>query len=109
MHVNVVCQPSVELVRRLAERTVDLALVTEGSGERGGTLLCREQLVWVSSATHRAHELDPLPLATFEPGCPFRRAAMESLAAAAAPTGSPTPASASPACMPRSRPVSRSA
>ena len=36
-HVNVVCQPSVDLVRRLADRTVDLALVTQGSGERGGT------------------------------------------------------------------------
>jgi DNA-binding transcriptional LysR family regulator len=80
VHVSVVCQPSVELVRRLAERAVDLALVTQGSGERGGTMLCREQLVWVGSASHRVHELDPLPLATFEPTCSFRRAAMESLA-----------------------------
>ena len=80
VHVNVVCQSSVDLVRRLADRTVDLALVTQGSGERGGTNLCREQLVWVGSASHRAHELDPLPLATFEPTCSFRRAAMESLA-----------------------------
>ena len=50
VHVNVVCQSSVDLVRRLADRTVDLALVTQGSGERGGTNLCREQLVWVGSA-----------------------------------------------------------
>ena len=80
VHLEFVCQPSVELVRRLDERTIDLALVTEGSGERGGTLLLRERLVWVTSAAHRAHELDPLPLAIFEPGCPFRRAATEALA-----------------------------
>jgi DNA-binding transcriptional LysR family regulator len=82
VHLNFVCQPSVELVRRLDERTIDLALVTQGSGERGGTLLLRECLVWVTSATLRAHEQDPLPLAIFEPGCPFRRAAVESLARA---------------------------
>ena len=69
-------------MRRLAERTIDLALITQGSGERGGTLLLRERLVWVTSASHRAHEQDPLPLAIFEPGCPFRRAAMEALARA---------------------------
>ena len=82
VHVNVVCQPSVDLLRLLADRAVDLALVTQGSGERGGTLLHRQRLVWVTSATHRAHEQEPLPLAIFEPGCPFRRAAMEGLASA---------------------------
>ena len=82
VHLNFVCQPSVELVRRLADRTVDLALVTQGSGEQGGTLLLRERLVWVTSASHRAHAQDPLPLAIFEPGCPFRRAAVEALARA---------------------------
>lgn len=81
VHVNVVCQPSTVLLRRLAERTVDLALVTEGSGERGGTLVHREPLVWVTSARHCVHEQEPLPLAIFEPGCAFRRVATESLAA----------------------------
>ena len=80
VHVNVVCQPSVELLRRLAERTVDLALVSQGSGERGGTVVHHEPLVWVTSARHRVHEQEPLPLAIFEPGCSFRRAATESLA-----------------------------
>ena len=82
VHVEFVCQPSVDLVRRLAEGAIDLALVTEGSGESGGTLLLRERLVWVTSAGHRAQDLDPLPLAIFEPGCPFRRAAVEALARA---------------------------
>ena len=85
VHVNVVCHASVDLIRLLADRAVDLALVTQGSGERGGTVVLREPLVWVTSATHRAHEQVPLPLALFEPGCAFRRAATESLAAAGRP------------------------
>jgi DNA-binding transcriptional LysR family regulator len=85
VHVNVVCQASVDLMRLLAERAVDLALVTQGSGERGGTVVLREPMVWATSAHHRAHEQDPLPLALFEPGCAFRRAATESLAAAGRP------------------------
>ena len=81
VHVTVVCRPSVELLRLLGERTVDLALVTQGSGERGGTVVLREPIVWATSSRHRAHEQDPLPLALFESGCAFRRAATESLAA----------------------------
>lgn len=81
VHVELVCQPSTELVRRLAERAVDLALVTQGSGEHGGIVVRREPLVWVGSAQHRAHEQDPLPLALFQPGCLFRKVAAESLAA----------------------------
>ncbi|MGD9509855.1 MAG: LysR substrate-binding domain-containing protein [Geminicoccaceae bacterium] len=80
--LDFVCQPSAELVRRLAERTIDLALVTQGYGERGGTLLLRERLVWVASASCPVPEQDPLPLAIYEPGCPFRSAAVEALARA---------------------------
>ena len=82
VHVNVVCQASVDLLRLLADRAVDIALITQGSGERGGTVVLREPVVWATSSRHRAHEQDPLPLALFEPGCAFRRAATESLAAA---------------------------
>lgn len=81
VHVSVVCRPSVELVGCIADRSIDLALVSEGSGERGGVLVRREPLVWVAAARHRPEELDPLPLAVFQPGCVFRRAMTESLAA----------------------------
>ena len=108
VHLEFVCQPSVELVRRLAERTIDLALVTEGSGERGGTLLLRERLVWVTSARTartsrtrcRSRSSSPAARSAAPRSNPWR--------APTAPTGSPTPASASPASMPRSTPVSRS-
>lgn len=82
VQVNVVCRPSTELLDCLAEGGVDVALVTQGSGERGGVLVHREPLVWVTSAHHRAHEQDPLPLAVFHAGCCFRRAAVEALSRA---------------------------
>ena len=72
-----ICEDSVDLVGRLADGEVDLALATQGSGESGGIVVHREPLVWVTSARHRAHEQDPLPLAVFQQGCCFRRHATE--------------------------------
>jgi DNA-binding transcriptional LysR family regulator len=81
VHVEVICESSIDLLGRLAAGEVDLALVTQGTGESGGVVVHREPLVWVTSAHHCAHEDDPLPLAVFEPGCCFRRHATERLAA----------------------------
>jgi DNA-binding transcriptional LysR family regulator len=80
VQVNVVCRPSVELLGCLADGTVDLALITQGVGGTGGTLVHLEPLLWVTSAQHRAHERDPLPLALFEKDCCFRRWVTEALA-----------------------------
>lgn len=82
VHVEMVCEPSARLLERLAAGTLDLALVTEGSGERGGMLLHREPVIWVGSARHDVHRHDPLPLACFETGCCCRQVATERLAAA---------------------------
>ena len=80
VHVEVVCDASIILLERLAAGEVDLALITEGSGRTGGVLVHREPLVWISSARHRVHEEDPLPLAVFHHGCCFRHHATERLA-----------------------------
>jgi DNA-binding transcriptional LysR family regulator len=80
VHVEVFCKSSTELLGLLEAGEVDLALVTQGSGETGGTLVHREPLVWVTSAHHCIHEENPLPLAVFEQGCIFRRYATEALA-----------------------------
>jgi DNA-binding transcriptional LysR family regulator len=85
VHVEVVVDNSEELVEHLAAGRVDLALVTEGHGEPAGTVVHREPLVWVTSAHHRAHEQEPLPLAVFHPGCCFRRHATEQMAALGRP------------------------
>lgn len=80
VQVNLVCRSSAELLGCLADGTVDLALITQGVGGSAGTLVHREPLLWVTSARHRAHERDPVPLALFEKDCCFRRWAPEALA-----------------------------
>lgn len=80
VHVDVVCEPSIDLLAKLASGKIDLAMITQGSGENGGVLLHQEPLAWMSHSGHDVHRLDPLPLALFQPGCSFRRAATEALA-----------------------------
>lgn len=80
VHVEVIVEDSTMLVERLAQGRVHLAIVTEGHGEVGGVVVHREPLVWVTSARHRAHEEDPLPLAVFSQSCCFRRRALAALA-----------------------------
>ncbi len=81
VHVEVVCEPTVNLLPRLAEGSVDLALITHGHGDNSGIVVHQEPMVWVTSARHCVHEQDPLPLALYQPGCPFRQWALEALAA----------------------------
>jgi DNA-binding transcriptional LysR family regulator len=38
-----------------------------------------EPVVWATSHRHLVHERNPVPLAVFEPGCSFRRWAVETL------------------------------
>lgn len=80
-HVDVVCEPSPDLLAKVDDGRVDLAIVTQGSGEIGGILLRREPLVWMVSQRHCVHQIDPLPLALFRQDCVFRRWATEGLAA----------------------------
>jgi DNA-binding transcriptional LysR family regulator len=78
VEVDVVCMSSEELVRRLAEGALDLALVTEGHG-REGEELWRGPLRWVGPPGAALQGRDPLPLALAHPGCSWRRAAIEAL------------------------------
>jgi DNA-binding transcriptional LysR family regulator len=80
VEVELVCEPSSGLVRAVAAGELDLALVCEGSQEKGGRIVYRDQLVWVGSEAHATHELDPLPLALFHQGCLYRRGALDALA-----------------------------
>jgi DNA-binding transcriptional LysR family regulator len=77
---------------RMVERgEVDLALVTQGHGERGGTVVHREPLVWVAARGHPVVEENPLPLAVFHEHCVFRRHAIRALdAVTVGPGASPT-------------------
>jgi DNA-binding transcriptional LysR family regulator len=80
VHVDVVCAPSQGLLTRLADATIDLALITKGSGESGGIVAQhREPLVWVGAVDRDTHKRDPLPLALFGAECAFRKATLAAL------------------------------
>mgnify|MGYP001467603115 CR=1 FL=1 len=79
VQVEVNCEPSVTLRRLLAEDRLDLALLTCSPGAETGEVLRREPTVWATAERHLAHEDDPLPLAMFQHGCPFRDWALASL------------------------------
>jgi len=75
----VLCEPSVNLRRLLAEERLDLALITCTPGAETGEVLRREPVVWATAERHLAHENEPLPLALFQPGCSFREWALAAL------------------------------
>ena len=79
VQVEVHCEPSVNLRRLLADDRLDLALITSTPGAETGEVLRREPTVWATAERHLAHEDDPLPLALFQSGCPFRDWALAGL------------------------------
>lgn len=79
--VELVCEQSTSLVKTFADGRLDLAIITR-SPEQSIEVLQRERLVWVASPNHVAWEIDPLPVALFEPGCVARRSVLQVLAAA---------------------------
>lgn len=79
VHVEVICDISVNLKQRFEAETLDLALLTCGHGLEGGVIVLDEPLVWAGSARHCVHEEVPVPLALFETGCIYRRCALEGL------------------------------
>jgi DNA-binding transcriptional LysR family regulator len=65
VQVNVLCSPSTELMRRLADDEIDLTLISDGHQpeEWPSVELWRGPLVWVTSTRFSPHRQDPLPLA----------------------------------------------
>lgn len=81
VELSVVCEPSPELIERITEGELDLAIITQG--ERKARLplevFRQEQLLWVASQRQFVHGEDPLPLALGRPTCNWRRMAVEAL------------------------------
>lgn len=80
VHVEVVCDTTMNLLGLLDENAIDFALVTHGYGNDRGIVLLREPIVWVALASQCAYREDPVPLALFQPGCIFRQWAIDALA-----------------------------
>lgn len=88
VQVDVLCEPSAELIERLKRGQLDLALLSEGNEPRSmpAIPLWRGPLVWVTSTRYAPHRLDPLPLALASPdplserkGCDWGCAAVQAL------------------------------
>lgn len=77
--------PSLQASRLVERGEIDMALVTQGHGERGGIVLHREPLVWVAARGHCVQDETPLPLAIFHAECVFRRHAVAALDAVGRP------------------------
>lgn len=81
VEVEVVCAPSDELSPRLRSGTLDLALLSDGHQIPGlpAERLWNGPLVWVGSARHATHRVDPLPVALASTTCAWRNSAVQSL------------------------------
>jgi len=81
VEVVVTCAPSNELVERLKEDEIDLTLLSGGNERPGmvGQPLWHAGLRWIGSASHATHRRSPIPLATAQPSCVWRRAALQAL------------------------------
>jgi DNA-binding transcriptional LysR family regulator len=81
VHVHVICGPSQTLLTQIADGTIDLAVITQGSGETGGIIAqYRDPLVWVGAPGYDTYRRDPLPLAMFHTDCAFRKVTLAALA-----------------------------
>jgi len=77
--VDVECLPSANLMEKIKEGDIDIALVTFRDNEGEGEVVRREELVWVVSSRHSPHTLDTLPLATASGSCAWRNIATTAL------------------------------
>jgi DNA-binding transcriptional LysR family regulator len=79
VELSVICEPSIELIERIAANELDLAIVTDCETSRPVESFRRERLLWVASNRHTTHREKPLPLALGRPSCKWRQAAIEGL------------------------------
>jgi DNA-binding transcriptional LysR family regulator len=87
VQVDVLCEPSRDLVERLRRGGLDLALMSEHEpGAVSPVPLWRGPLVWVTSTRYAPHRLDPLPLSLTSSDplsdlrcCEWARAAVQAL------------------------------
>ncbi len=81
VQVDVECLGSTELSERTRRNELDLSVLTCHGPTDADEIMRREPLVWVTSANHCAHELDPLPLTLSHKGCVWRQMALDAIEA----------------------------
>lgn len=81
VRVEVRVESSDRLRVALAVGALDVCLLTCAAEDEAEYVVHREPVVWVGAAGHEAHLADPLPLAVYHQGCPYRKWALDSLGA----------------------------
>jgi DNA-binding transcriptional LysR family regulator len=76
---TVMCEESIDLVKRIEADELDLAIVTATQSNRVTETFRQERLLWIASSRHSTHMEETLPLALSRPTCAWRRAATERL------------------------------
>jgi DNA-binding transcriptional LysR family regulator len=84
IHVEMETGLTASMPARLGE-AYDLVIAMHPQGRGDGELLCREQAVWATSASHAVEQQEPLPVALYPQGCLFRKWAMDALDAVRRP------------------------
>jgi DNA-binding transcriptional LysR family regulator len=79
VELTVLCEPTVDLIKRIEANEIDLAIVTNCGNSRPAEPFRRERLLWVTSNRHATHSENPLPLALGRPTCMWRRIALEQI------------------------------
>src|SRR3712207_1513594 len=75
--VTVVCEPTPNLLDRIQNGDLDLAIITQCDRRGPAEIVRVEQLLWVTSARCAVHEETPVPLALGRPTCDWRQSACE--------------------------------
>lgn len=73
------CEPSRELVIKIARGELDVALVTHNPRKHPSEVVRTEPLYWVTSMNHSVHEDTPVPLALGRRSCDWRNLACTAL------------------------------
>lgn len=78
VHIRLDSQPSANLIEATQAGELDFSLVNVVNNKVDYEILTKEQLVWVTSKNHFAHEMSPLPLA-IENNCLWGKWAQKAL------------------------------
>jgi len=78
--INLVCEQSTALIRKVESGELDLAVVSRDQPERGEYLF-DETMVWVGDPQYAAWLRDPLPIALYELGSRARSAVLDAVEA----------------------------
>ncbi len=79
VELMVICGTSPDLLARVEEGKLDLAIISDQAKSDGKTLIFEDELAWVAGPQMHVPTKDPLPVAFMPVGCIFRGRALAAL------------------------------